>query len=330
MSGAVRKLRVVAPELTRDGFREAVLTGLAKPQKAIPSRFFYDYRGSELFEEITRLEAYYPTRTEIAILRDALPAIAESLGPRAAVVEFGAGASRKTRALLAALEQPAAYVPIDIAGEYLAAAVEGLARELPEVAMLPVEADFTAPLSLPPLPPHRLRLGFFPGSTVGNLTPAEALRFLVRAREALGSGSKLLIGVDTRKDVAVLERAYDDPDGVTAAFNLNLLVRANRELGADFAVDRFEHAVVWNDDHSRIEMHLLSRGTQTVHVDGRRFAFAAGETIHTESSYKYAPREFRLLARAAGWQTEGLWQDGTRLFSVHLLSSAPGRVQDAA
>lgn len=301
-------------------FLQSVLEGLSKPQKQIPPRFFYDYRGSELFEEITELDAYYPTRTEIGILTAAGADLGNLVGRDAAVVEFGAGSSRKTPLLLNALKDPLAYIPIDISGDFLTEMTGRLHEAFPGMKMLPVVADFMQPLTLPPLPINSPRLGFFPGSTIGNLNPQEAHTFLTRAGEILGPGGQLLIGVDTRKDIKLLLKAYDDPDGVTADFNLNLLVRANHELGSDFDLTAFRHEARWNASASRIEMHLVSTKAQSVTIAGQNFAFKEGESIHTENSHKFSVREFQLLARAAGWEPDALWLDENRHFSVHLLS----------
>ncbi len=300
-------------------FLQSVLEGLSKPQKQIPPRFFYDYRGSELFEQITGLDAYYPTKTEIGILTVAGADIGRLVGRDAVVVEFGAGSSRKTPLLLNALEDPLAYVPIDISGDFLTEMTGRLHKAFPGMKMLPVVADFMHPLTLPPLPVNSPRLGFFPGSTIGNLSPKEAHAFLTGAGEILGPGSQLLIGVDTRKDIKMLLNAYDDPEGVTADFNLNLLVRANRDLNSDFDPAAFRHQARWNESASRIEMHLISIKPQTVTVAGQVFAFEEDETIHTENSYKFSVREFQLLARAAGWEPDALWEDENKYFSVHLL-----------
>ncbi|MEP3275308.1 MAG: L-histidine N(alpha)-methyltransferase [Stappiaceae bacterium] len=313
----------VVPEVPANGddnFRQTVLNGLSKEQKQIPPRFFYDYRGSELFEQITELQAYYPTRTEIGILSDAASELGELIGRDAVVIEFGSGSSRKTPLLLKALEDPLAYVPIDISGEFLTEMAGRLHSAFPAMKMLPVVADFMQPMSLPPLPEGSPRLGFFPGSTIGNMDPQEAHRFLTRAGEILGENGQLLIGVDTRKDEQVLLDAYDDPEGITASFNLNLLDRINREIDADFNIDAFRHEARWNNQASRIEMHLVSQQNQSVTVADRKVDFEKDETIHTENSHKYSPREFQILARAAGWKTDRVWTDNRAYFSVHLLS----------
>lgn len=303
-----------------DEFRAAVLAGLGRKQKEIPAKFFYDAEGSCLFERICELDEYYPTRTDIAVLREHAGEMLAGLTPgRAVLVEFGSGASVKVRLLLDALE-PACYVPIDISGEHLHAAAEQLAQDYPDLPILPVCADFTRPFGMPPSLPEGPRLGFFPGSTIGNFHPAEAVRILSGFAHRLGPDGRLLIGVDLKKDPRVLHAAYNDAAGVTAAFNMNLLVRINRELGGTFGLDAFRHEAFYNADAGRIEMHLVSLRNQTVRLSGRAFAFAAGETIHTENSYKYSIDEFVALAATAGYRPIGVWTDPARLFSNHLLA----------
>lgn len=312
-----------------EDFSRDVQAGLSAPVKSLPAKYFYDRHGSELFEQICRLPEYYPTRTEKKILREHAREIAAIVGPDVEVVEFGAGAAEKVRLLLDALNRPAGYLPIDISGPHLSAAVAPLARAYPDVTMRVVAGDFTSPLSLPaPLPQARARVGFFPGSTIGNFTPEEALGFLRNAAAMLrthggpGSmgGAGLLIGVDMVKDPAVLHAAYNDSAGVTAAFNLNLLQRINRELNGDFDLDAFDHYAFYNPARQRIEMHLVSRVAQTVQVCNQRYAFTAGESIHTENSYKYTPARFRMLAEKAGFRPAAMWTDEDSLFSLHWLA----------
>jgi dimethylhistidine N-methyltransferase len=308
------------PEFDRD-----VQAGLGAQVKTLPAKYFYDQRGSELFEQICRLPEYYPTRTEWKILREQGAAIAGIIGPDVEVVEFGAGAAEKIRLLLNALPRPAGYLAIDISGAHLSTAVASLQRAYPDVTMRVVAGDFTKRLSLPaPLPQARARVGFFPGSTIGNFTPEEALGFLRNAaamlRDGGGAGSGLLIGVDLVKDPAVLHAAYNDAAGVTAAFNLNLLERINRELDGDFNLDAFDHYAFFNPRQHRIEMHLVSSRTQTVTVAGRQYDFDAGESIHTENSCKYTPVRFRQLAEKAGFRPAAMWTDPDSLFSLHWLT----------
>lgn len=303
-----------------DDFAQAVLTGLAQPQKVIPARYFYDQKGSELFEDITYLDEYYPTRTEIGLFERFGAEMGEALGEGIALIELGSGSSRKTPLILKHLNKPAAYVPVDISEEFLALSAQALAKDFPHLKVLPVAADFTKEFDLPKAIENTPHAGFFPGSTIGNLEPTSASAFLKKLGGVLGHGSRLLIGVDLKKDPAVLERAYDDSKGVTAAFNMNLLKRANRELGTDFNLDQFRHCARYNDVEGRVEMHLESLCDQVVHFNGARFEFKRGETIHTENSYKYTVGEFRLMARIAGWQSTALWVDDNQYFSVHLLT----------
>lgn len=306
-------------------FGQDVHHGLSQSAKAIPAKYFYDRRGSELFEQICRLPEYYPTRTERKILRDNATEIATIIGADAEVVEFGAGAAEKVRLLLDALPRPAGYLPIDISGPHLSAAVAPLAKAYPDVAVRVVAGDFTQALPLPaPLPQARCRVGFFPGSTIGNFTPEEALAFLRNAASMLRTGGSrgagLLIGVDMVKDPAVLHAAYNDSAGVTAAFNLNLLQRINRELNGDFDLDAFDHYAFYQPAAHRIEMHLVSRRAQIVSICDQRYSFAAGESIHTENSCKYTPAGFRALAEKAGFRPAAMWTDEASLFSLHWLT----------
>ncbi len=302
-----------------DDFAEAVLQGFARKPRSIPCRFFYDARGAELFEEITKLEEYYPTRAETALLEAHAREIADLAGPGRVLVEFGSGSSRKTSLLLSALGQVPAYVPIDIAAESLKEAAEWLAEQHDGLPILPLIADFTRTRTLPPVARRKQRLGFFSGSTIGNLTHSEARAFLANAARLLGPGSAFLVGVDLKKPASILIPAYNDGRGVTAAFNLNLLVRINRELGGTFDLSRFAHDAVWNAQAGRIEMYLESLAEQTVRVSGRAFSFARGERIHTENSHKYTVPEFQALACASGWHPIKAWTDADHLFSLHLL-----------
>lgn len=305
----------------REAFRLDVLDGLRRTQKTLPCRWLYDDRGSELFEEITALPEYYPTRTETMILRENASEIAEFCGTRAVLIEYGAGAGVKTEIVLGALSSPALYVPIDIAGDFLVASASRIESRFPYIEIRPVVADFTQdfdlPQDLPKLPP---RVGFFPGSTVGNLDPDEVVAFLKRVRAHVGPAGKAVIGVDLKKDVGVLLRAYDDAQGVTAAFNMNLLQRINAELGGDFALENFAHEARWNEGESAVEMHLVSQADQTVTIGDDAIAFRSGETIHTENSRKYGVEQFGVLAAQAGWTVSRNWTDPEGLFAVIGLS----------
>ncbi len=303
-----------------ESFRDAVLRGLGRDRKSIPCKFFYDVRGSALFEEICRLPEYYPTRTEIAILDENAAEIAAQMGPHARLIEFGSGASHKARILLQALDRPAAYVPVDISRELLRAAAASLALDFPLLPVIAVCADYTRPFSLPPLPgPSGRRVGFFPGSTIGNFEPEAAERFLANCAGILGPGGEMLIGVDLKKDPEILNAAYNDRTGVTAAFNLNLLERVNRELDGDLDLDRFEHFAFYSNAEGRVEIYIRSRADQQASIARHRFRFAEGELIHTEYSYKYAVPEFRALALRAGFRPVDTWTDPAELFSVHYL-----------
>jgi dimethylhistidine N-methyltransferase len=305
-----------------ESFRDAVLGGLARRRKSIPCKFLYDERGSELFEEICRLPEYYPTRTETLILEQNAAAIAKEAGPQCVLVEFGSGASHKARILLDEFEWPTAYVAVDISREQLREAAASLANDFPSLPVIAVCADYTRPFRLPPLPAGAAkRVGFFPGSTIGNFEPAEAEAFLANCRRLLGSGSDMIVGVDLKKDSDILDAAYNDRRGVTAAFNLNLLERINRELDADIDVDRFEHVAFYNKAEGRVEIYLKSLADQEARIAGTRIRCAAGELIHTEYSYKYAPGEFRHLAGHAGFRPVATWIDRGELFSVHYFSA---------
>nr|WP_245965708.1 L-histidine N(alpha)-methyltransferase [Pseudorhodoferax soli] len=294
---------------------------LAAPQRSISPKYFYDARGSQLFDAICELREYYPTRTELSLLRGHAAEIAALAGREAEVVEFGAGSLRKVRLLLDALENPASYVPIDISGEHLAQAAAQLRSDYPGLAVHPVAADYTQPLQLPAgTRKSGMRLGFFPGSTIGNFDPEQALRFLRMAARVLRGGA-LLLGADLVKDPAVLHAAYNDEAGVTAAFNLNLLARANRELGTDFDLDGFAHGAFYNSPQRRIEMHLVSRRAQRVQLDGQTYLFEDGETLHTENSHKFSVDSLRALAAEAGFTAGPVWTDPNRLFSLHWLAA---------
>ncbi len=304
-----------------DGFLRDVLAGLTALDKSLPCKYLYDAHGSQLFDAITRLEAYYPTRTETAILTDHGDDIAQAIGPRARVIEYGSGSSVKTRLLLDALDRPAAYVPLDISAEHLAASARRLQAEYPDVPITPIVADYTSGFALPDVPGERTLL-FFPGSTIGNFNPDEARDFLASMRSVIGSDGAVLIGVDLRKDAATLERAYDDDEGVTAAFNRNLITRINRELDGTLDPDGFAHRAVWNEEAGRVEMHLVSTQVQTATVGSVSLAFHEGERIHTESSYKYSLDGFAQLAAQAGLTVDHAWTDAAERFSVQLLSPA--------
>jgi dimethylhistidine N-methyltransferase len=304
-----------------DGFREDVIAGLSQPQKAVPPKYFYDARGSRLFEAICRLKEYYPTRSELALTRRHLAAIARFAGDGCELIEYGSGASVKTRLLLRRL-RPAAYVPVDISETALRAAAARLGREFPWLDVVAVAGDFSRPLNIPMAHARGRRVVYFPGSTIGNLTPGEAHAFLRMTRGQVGRGGAMLVGVDLKKDANVLHAAYNDARGVTAAFNLNLLARINRELGGDFKLRRFRHYAFYNAALGRIEMHLVSLAPQTVNVGDHRFAFEAGESIHTENSYKYSVEGFRELAKSAGFRDAKVWLDPKGLFSLHGLVAA--------
>jgi len=302
-----------------DSFREDVIAGLSLPQKVLPPKYFYDARGSRLFERICRLKEYYPTRCELALTRAHLGAIARFAGRGCALIEYGSGESRKSRLLIEAL-RPAVYVPVDISAAALAAAALKLRRRFPWLELRPVHGDFSRPLEIPAAGRAR-RVVYFPGSTIGNLTPEEAQAFLRMSRSQVGPKGAMLIGVDLKKDANVLHAAYNDARGVTAAFNLNLLARINRELGGDFDLRRFRHYAFYNAALGRIEMHLVALARQAVTIGRFRFEFAAGESIHTENSYKYSLEEFRALAQRAGFRGERTWLDRQGLFALHGLAA---------
>ncbi len=302
-------------------FAAAVLDGLSRPHKSLPCRFFYDARGSELFEEITRLPEYYPTRTETAILEQYAQEMTTAIPSGGILVEFGSGSSRKTEILLRQLPQLSSYVMIDVSSTALQEARTRLAGRFPFLEVLPIVGDFSRSITLPAHLAGRHKTGFFPGSTIGNLTPPEAAKLLRVFKNALSPGGHLIVGVDLKKDARTLVCAYDDAAGVTAAFNLNLLARINRELGGTIDLAAFRHKAVYNPREGRVEMHLQSTIDQVATVCGRRFRFGAGERIHTENSYKYTLGEFEALARSANWRPQRVWTDRTKLFSVHELAS---------
>jgi dimethylhistidine N-methyltransferase len=305
-------------------FRTDVIAGLSAPQKAVPARWFYDHRGSELFEEITDLPEYYPTRTERALLERHAPDVARIAGTGRAVVEFGSGSSAKTPLLLSAID-PSAYVPIDISGAFLRESADALSQRFPSLPVHPIEANFMHPIALPAAIGRSPRLGFFPGSTIGNMTAPTAVDLLRAMAGTLGVGAMLLIGMDRVKDEAELVAAYDDAQGVTAAFNLNLLRRINRELDGDMPVDAFRHVARWNDAEARIEMHLEATRDVAFSVSGQHFAMRTGETIHTENSHKYDRRGARLLLAAGGWATIAEWADPQDRFAILLAEVKPPR-----
>ena len=303
----------------RSEFASAVLAGLTKRQKTLPCRFLYDAKGSELFEEITRLPEYYPTRTETKILTHHASEMLQDVHDDGALVEFGSGSSVKTEILLRHLSVDVDYVAIDVSRSALASADKRLSKRFPLLNIYPIVADFSKAVDLPPCLLLRPKVGFFPGSTIGNLEPAEAVSLLAHFREILGPNARLIIGVDLKKDETLLIPAYDDAEGVTAEFNLNLLVRINRELDADIDIEAFKHRAVYNRRLGRIEMHLVSLKDLEFSVLGQRIRLARGETIHTENSHKYAISEFQKLAERASWQPARVWTDPHNLFSVHEL-----------
>jgi len=309
-------------EPATDSFLDDVLTGLGRTPKALSPKYFYDAQGCQLFEAICDLPEYYPTRTELALMRDSAGEMAAQLGKDCLLLEFGSGAGIKTEILLGVL-QPAVYVPIEIAVSALQASTARLTAAFPQLPIIAVCADYMQPLRVPQLKQYvaSRRVIYFPGSTIGNLTPQEALGFLVGARELAGTRGAMLVGVDLKKDPGTLHAAYNDAQGVTAEFNLNLLRRINRELAGDFDLAQFRHAAFYNAAAGRIEMHLESTQAQTVTVSGRAFSFQAGERIHTENSYKYSIEEFQQLAQQAGFRPQQAWVDAEQRFAVHLLEA---------
>ena len=305
-------------------FREDVLRGLSQEQKAIPARWLYDDAGSQLFEDITQLPEYYPTRAETEILQEQSSSFAEMIAPGCAVVEFGSGSSVKTPLLLSAID-PAAYVPLDISGDFLRASAQELADKFPQVPIYPVEADFMRHVKLPSAIADLPKLGFFPGSTIGNMVPRTAVDLLRNMRETLGVGAKLLIGMDLIKDADVLEAAYDDAAGVTAEFNYNLIRRINREIEGNIDVQALLHEARWNDEYARVEMHLVAQKDIAFSVAGQNFALVKGESIHTENSHKFNRRTSSMVLLAGGWEPQSRWLDEEEQFSLILAEARPNR-----
>ncbi len=306
-----------------EDFRESVVAGLSRSPRELACKFFYDPTGMELFHKICNTDEYYVTRTELALLRQIGPEVAALAGPDTAVVEFGAGSDLKVRLLLDALERPAQYVPIDIAREPLRDATEAIARDYPAMRVGAICADFTTLAALPEEAMRDVkgrRLGFFPGSTIGNFTRSDAADFMALIRSVMGPGGALLIGVDLKKDEARLNAAYNDAAGYTAAFNLNLLHRMKRELGAELDPDAFEHVAFYNDAEGRVEMHLRSLKAQTIRIGSDSFDLAAGEQVHSENSHKYGIEEFTAVAQRAGFESAAVWTDPDNLFSIHYLT----------
>jgi dimethylhistidine N-methyltransferase len=306
------------PDEKISAFAKDVIADLSQQPKRLSPKYFYDATGSELFEQITRVPEYYPTRTELSILRDRGPEIAAIIPKGAALIEFGAGATTKVRLLLQSCAFKT-YVPVDISGDFLNGQAAALRKDFPDLAVHPVVADFTTSFALPEATKDMPKVGFFPGSTIGNFEPHEACRFLRSAREILGPGALMIVGADLEKNERMLHDAYNDAAGVTARFNLNLLVRINRELGGNFDISAFTHRAIYNRELHRIEMHLASRKPQTVRLLGTSFAFRTGESIHTENSYKYSIERFGALALGSGWKVKQTWTDAEKLFSVHAL-----------
>lgn len=301
-----------------------MLNGLAAPVPAVPARWLYDHRGSQLFDAITRLPSYYPTRVETGIFRSIMNEIAARVPKGAAVIEFGAGSQTKTPILLDAIK-PSAYIPVDISGDYLEQSAAELQQRFPDIEVLPVIADFARPFSLPNGIDHLPKLGFFPGSTIGNFVPRSATDLLRQFRSLLGPGSQLLIGMDRVKSIGRLIEAYDDPEGITAQFTLNVLTRINRELDGDIPVDQFRHEARWSDILSRIEIHLVAVKDLHFSVSGTSFAFKRGSSIHVENSHKYGPRGGRVLLLAGGWTPLAEWSDANGDFAEILAVAEPER-----
>jgi dimethylhistidine N-methyltransferase len=312
LTAAQRQEEIIAP-----GFIEDVIEGLRKPQKSLSPKYFYDEKGSQYFDQICQLEEYYPYKTELKMLPTVSSELAGLLSDEISIVEFGAGSVHKIRPLLSEISKVERFVAIDISGEHLQRACQQLQQEFPKVQIDAVEGDFTQPLSLPKLPGKKI--GFFPGSTIGNFSPEYALAFLENAKKTLGNDALMLVGVDTLKSPEILHKAYNDTSGVTAKFNLNILERINKEFSSDIDLDKFEHYAYFNASLGRIEMHLVSMEFQTVELAGEEIEFSAGESIHTENSYKYAPHQFQSLAASAGWHVEKIWLGDDKLFSVFLL-----------
>lgn len=308
----------LVPELTI--FERDVIQGLSRRQKTLPAKYFYDENGSQLFQQITQLPEYYPTRTEVAILREQRASISSFVGPGAIIVEYGAGSSEKAALLATGLDEPSAYVCVEIEAGAAAEAAYGVSKAVPGLSTKGIVGDFTALDQCAPALPMGRRVGFFPGSTIGNFEPARAAALLAKFARHLGEGARLIVGFDRVKSPEVLVPAYNDAAGVTAAFNKNVLARINRELDGAFDLDAFEHHALWNGQDRRIEMHLISKKAQTADVLGRSFAFRRGETIHTENSYKFDVADIKNMARAAGWSCDEMWTDPDELFLVAGLS----------
>ena len=321
-SGAAPRFSLHDFAPVQESFADALVQGLSQPRKAIPARFLYDEAGSRLFDRICELPEYYPTRTELKILTDKAGEIADAIGPEIALLEFGAGSSQKARLLLDALERPAAYEPVDVSREHLVQLASEIADAYPRLAVRAICADYTQPLELPDSEPRRRRAGFFPGSTIGNLSEADARAFLTGWSGQLGRDGLMVVGVALRAPASVVLPAYDDASGVTARFTANVLARANRELAADFDVAAFRHTPDYDEASGRMTIHLTSLKAQTAHVAGRSFDFAQGERLHVEDSNKYAVEDFQRLARSAGYAAETVWVDPRELFSVHVLRVA--------
>lgn len=320
MTDAAPSLELTDLEPSAADMTAQVVSGLSKRQKTMPSAFFYDEPGSALFDAICRVPEYYPTRTELAIMEASLPQMAQAIGPEALVIEYGSGTGLKTRGLLSALDRPVAYVPVEISREFLMTSAEALQAEFTHLEVLPVCADFTEPFEVPqPSKPARRRALYFPGSTIGNFRPEFATKLLRQMHDAVGSGGCGLLGVDLVKDTQTLEAAYNDAEGVTAKFNLNMLRRANDELGADFDLGAFRHRAVWVEERGAIEMRLYARRPTAMKLGEQRFTFNEGEWIHTEDSHKYTLEAFAALAQAAGFEVEQVWTDEKKLFSVQYL-----------
>lgn len=312
----------VIPGSHLDTFLTDTIRGLSSRKKSLPCKYFYDKRGSELFEEICDLPEYYPTRTELNIMENHIGEMADNIGPRCQVIELGSGASVKTRLLLSQLDRPAAYVPVDISAKFLHETARELSREFPRVPVLPVAADFTSEFEVPDPPlKAKKKTVYFPGSTIGNFVPQRVVMLLDRMSRMVGEGGGLLIGVDLKKDKNTLEAAYNDEKGITAAFNLNILNRLQNDLNAKIEPDHFEHLAYYNESEGRVELHLVSKKDQTVHLNGDEFHFESGETIHTENSYKYDLEEFRHLALLAGFNRDNVWTDDDGLFSVQFFTA---------
>jgi len=323
MSGRTGEVTVLDLAPAAGDFRAELTAGLAKSPRFLPCKYFYDERGSELFSKICEQPEYYITRTELRILGDHAKEMADAVGPRIELIGFGTGAGTKTRLLIAELEDPVAYVPVDIAKDQLVESSASFARDFPRMDILPVCADYLQPLVLPtPLRASDRRVVYFPGSTIGNFEPQDAEIFLQRIAKICERGGALLIGVDLQKDPEIIERAYNDAAGVTAQFNLNLLARANRELGANFQLDRWKHVAIYDAEIGRIEMHLVSEIEQTATFASKTFSFRKGEHVVTEYSYKYSPESFIKLARRVGMKFDRMWSDEARLFGVFLFSVA--------